>query len=94
MHDLHWMLESHRLDVEEREQHHRRRASWNLPEPVRRSGAYRRRLAALLLALANRLDPLGAAPNRPGWVGQPVRRNGTMAVASVSGLPLHRVGRS
>jgi len=91
--DLHWMSESHRFDAEERERRNRLRASWNLPGPVRRSGAYRQRLAALLLALANRLDPRRAEPSRPGWVGQPSRRNGSVAVGSVAGLPIHRVGR-
>jgi hypothetical protein len=91
--DLHWIMESYRLDAVEREQRNRLRASWNLPTPVNRSGAFRQRLAAMLMALANRLDPRRAEPSRPGWVGRPALRNGTIVVAGVNGMPLHRVGR-
>jgi hypothetical protein len=81
--DLYLMHEFHRFDTLERERYHSLRANWDQPGPDTRPDACRSRIAALLLSVANWLDPRGA----------PLARPARMTAASFVGMPLHRVGR-
>src|SRR5262249_19674641 len=88
MSDPFWVLESHRVDNEERERLLRIRAVWSEREPVTPPPEYRRRLADLLVAAANWLDPRPAAPAHSGaGYRRPTRAEAMMLMS----LPLHRV---
>ena len=88
----HWVLTSHHFDVEERDRYHRLRATWAEREPVAPPRDYRRRVASLLLAAANWLDPRSGERDQ---TAQAHRRYPTRAEAMMLvGLPLHRAGRS